>query len=70
MANEDYCGDERETRRKRMRELLKPISHERAQELANSYTKHTQDAVELTKKPRPDVQEDESVPSSSKYVSS
>lgn len=50
MANEKRDGDEREKRLERMRQLLAPISEERAREIGNRYTRHMQEAVERTRR--------------------
>lgn len=49
MANEKRDGDERKKRLERMRQLLTPISEERAREIGHRYTRHMQEAVERTR---------------------
>ena len=49
MANEKHDGDEQQKRLERMRQLLTPISEERAREIGDRYTRHMQEAVARTR---------------------
>lgn len=49
MADEKRDDDERQKRLQRMRQLLTPISRERAREIGAEYSRHMREAVERTR---------------------
>lgn len=59
MSNK-HDDDTREKRLERMRQLLKPITSERAHQIGEAFTKHMRDSVERTQQQRRELQGDES----------
>jgi hypothetical protein len=49
MADENHDDDAWRSRLERMRQLLTPISEERAREIGDKYTRHMREAVERTR---------------------
>jgi hypothetical protein len=66
MTNKEHNVVDSETRVKRMRIFLKPISHERAQELLDRATKPVRNALGKSEEKPCGQWEEKSAPSSSK----
>lgn len=58
--SDKHDDDERVRRLERMRQLLKPITSERARQIGEEYTKHMRESVERPRQQRRPVQGNES----------